>query len=166
MAGKKQRIRDKLLLYLSKNPRSTTQDIANHMGKGWSQLRTTKYCLHMKYIGLLATEDDAWRLESDPPMVGVFDFLNAKTGSHFRPYGRDGITLSKNADFILARLEDGITVDQMLRIIAMKVSEWRGTTNAIYLRPQTLFNETKCETYLAQLSSFKSSGPSEWLEKQ
>ncbi|MBI5405358.1 MAG: conserved phage C-terminal domain-containing protein, partial [Candidatus Kerfeldbacteria bacterium] len=75
----------------------------------------------------------------------VLDYLNMRTGSRFRLVG-------PTQRFLLARLKSGITVDDLKRIIDMKVSEWLGDqVMEKYLRPATLFNATKCESYLGQV---------------
>lgn len=61
--------------------------------------------------------------------------------------------MSKNTvSFLKARLIDGMTTEDLCAIIDMKFQEWAGTEMEMYLRPATLFNATKCEQYLGQLS--------------
>ena len=75
----------------------------------------------------------------------VLDFLNTTAGKRFRPS-------KTNLDFIRCRLEDGISEDDLRKIVVRKSREWlpdpkmRG-----YLRPATLFNRTQCEQYLGEL---------------
>lgn len=78
------------------------------------------------------------------PDVAVLEFLNQKTGKHFRPK-------ATNLAMIRARLADGIHDWQLRAIISRKAHEWRGTEREMYLRPATLFNKTKCEQYLGEL---------------
>lgn len=56
----------------------------------------------------------------------------------------------QNLKFIKARLESGVTYDEMKAIIELKVKDWTGTQMEKYLRPETLFNATKFETYYAE----------------
>lgn len=49
--------------------------------------------------------------------------------------------------YITARLNEGYTVDDFKYVIDVKCSDWKGTENDKYLRPETLFG-TKFEGYL------------------
>lgn len=48
---------------------------------------------------------------------------------------------------ISARLKDGYTEDDLLRVVRYQCAEWLGTKQEKYLRPETLFNQTKFENY-------------------
>ena len=75
----------------------------------------------------------------------ILDFLNTTAGKRFRPS-------KTNLDFIRCRLEDGITQDQLRKIIVRKSREWLPDVKMRnYLRPATLFNRTQCEQYLGEL---------------
>lgn len=75
----------------------------------------------------------------------ILDFLNTTAGKRFRPS-------KTNLDFIRCRLEDGITEDQLRKIIVRKSREWLPDAKMRnYLRPATLFNRTQCEQYLGEL---------------
>ncbi|MGR3303777.1 MAG: conserved phage C-terminal domain-containing protein [Candidatus Scalindua sp.] len=77
--------------------------------------------------------------------IEVLDFLNLKTGKRFR-------SVKVNLDFIQARLKSGLSVQDLKSIITMKTRQCEsGDFDKLYLRPQTLFNETKCESYYGQL---------------
>ena len=39
----------------------------------------------------------------------------------------------------------------LLRVVDAKALEWQGTDMAKYLRPATLFNASKCASYVGQL---------------
>lgn len=57
--------------------------------------------------------------------------------------------LSKsNRRFISARLKEGNSVEDLKRVIDTMYSKWKDTTFEQYLRPETLFNETKFNSYL------------------
>ena len=74
----------------------------------------------------------------------VIDFLNSKTGCHYRKTG----TTQK---FVLARLKDGYSVQDMKTVIAKKCREWINDPAMVsYLRPKTLFNATNFENYHGQ----------------
>lgn len=73
----------------------------------------------------------------------IVQFLNEKTGQHYRPSG------SKTKRLIDARMNEGYTVEDFKTVITKKANEWNGTKMAHYLRPETLFG-TKFESYLNQ----------------
>ena len=77
----------------------------------------------------------------------VLAFLNEKTSKNFRD-------VDSNLAFIEARLKSGIDVQTCKTLIARKVRDWTPNPEmAPYLRPETLFNKTKFETYLAEVST-------------
>lgn len=71
----------------------------------------------------------------------IFEYLNAATGKKFLPKG-------KNLTFVTARIKDGYHLDDFKRVIDLKCSQWKGTSQDKYLRPETLFNETKFQAYV------------------
>ena len=76
----------------------------------------------------------------------IISYLNQMSGQKYRPTSKNAVTN------ITARLNDGFTVDDFKTVIYKKVKEWRGTDNAKYIRPETLFG-TKFESYLNQLDT-------------
>ena len=71
----------------------------------------------------------------------VIDYLNSKTGQHFRS------TTKSTRQHINARLAEGFTLDDFKCVIAKKCAEWMGDSKMEkYLRPETLFG-TKFESY-------------------
>jgi uncharacterized phage protein (TIGR02220 family) len=75
----------------------------------------------------------------------ILDFLNHKAGRNYRP-------TPINLGFIRARLQAGATVDQCRAIIGRKTALWKSDPKMNqFLRPATLFNETKFEQYLGEL---------------
>lgn len=82
---------------------------------------------------------------ADAAAVSVIDWLNQKTGRTYRSKG-------VNLELVKARLSDGIKPWQLRAIITRKAKEW-GPDDRMrrYLRPETLFNKTKCEQYLGEL---------------
>lgn len=76
----------------------------------------------------------------------VLEFLNMKAGRNYRP-------TRVNLEFIEARLKEGYTVDECKQVVAMKVREWRGSEMDMYLRPATLFNCAKFNSYAGMLGS-------------
>jgi len=76
----------------------------------------------------------------------VIRFLNEKADKRYRES-------EVNIKFIVARLDSGIDVSQLKAIIIVQCRKWKGTEFEDKLRPETLFNATKCESYLGQLDS-------------
>lgn len=77
----------------------------------------------------------------------VLNFLNEKAGKKFRE-------VEANLSIIEARLKSGVEVQDCKTLIARKVRDWTPKPEMVgYLRPETLFNKTKFETYLAEVSS-------------
>lgn len=73
----------------------------------------------------------------------VVHFLNEKSGKKFRE-------TSVNLGFIDARLsEEGVDLDGVKKMIERQVVIWKGTDMDRFLRPETLFNETKFDSYYA-----------------
>lgn len=74
----------------------------------------------------------------------ILTFLNEKAGRSFRPVDA---TLRP----IEARLRAGATVEDCRGVVARKVRDWRGDPKMVkFLRPETLFNATKFESYLGE----------------
>lgn len=82
----------------------------------------------------------------------VVQYLNEKTGCHYKPSSQATIKLIK------ARLNDGFTLQDFKIVIDKKYAEWKGTELEKFLRPQTLFG-TKFESYLNQKIVRKSGNP-------
>ena len=89
--------------------------------------------------------------ENDNENISINDvliYLNNKAKKKFN------ITLKANRKFVSARLKDGASVDDMKRVIDFKVSQWANDEKmSTYLRPETLFNSTKFESYLQDAGS-------------
>jgi uncharacterized phage protein (TIGR02220 family) len=76
----------------------------------------------------------------------VLAFLNDKTRKHFRE-------VDATLGFIQARLKSGIDVQTCRTVIMRKIHDWKDKPDMqIYLRPETLFNKTKFEGYLAEVT--------------
>jgi uncharacterized phage protein (TIGR02220 family) len=70
-------------------------------------------------------------------------WLNDKSGRHFRETG-------PNLTVIMARLrETGVDLEGVKRMIARQCQRWLDTSQAEYLRPETLFGKTKFDSYYA-----------------
>lgn len=75
----------------------------------------------------------------------VLEYLNNKTGKGFR-------FVDTNLKLIRARINEGISVADLIAIIDRKYLEWNGTKWEKYLRPATLFNNEKCNQYAGELT--------------
>lgn len=77
----------------------------------------------------------------DIPCDYIIDYLNTKTGRHFK-------TTEKNKRLIRARAKEGYKVEDFVKVIDNKYSDWSNDQRmAQYLRPETLFG-TKFDGYL------------------
>lgn len=74
----------------------------------------------------------------------IINFLNDCTGSNYKSNSK--VTRS----YIDARLKDGFTVDDFIKVISIKATKWQNTKFAEFLRPQTLFSN-KFESYLNEI---------------
>ena len=71
----------------------------------------------------------------------VLEYLNAVTNSTY--------TATKtNSECINARINDGFTLSDFKKVIDTKAEQWLGTEQHKYLRPITLFSQSKFENYL------------------
>lgn len=101
------------------------------------------------------TTDTAELAKSQPeekekiPYKKILDYLNQKTGKHYRSNAKT------NRNLIKARWNDGFRFDDFKKVIDNKVAEWLGTGFTFssgelaekYLRPETLFSG-KFDRYL------------------
>ncbi|MFD3085431.1 conserved phage C-terminal domain-containing protein, partial [Streptococcus agalactiae] len=70
-------------------------------------------------------------------------YLNQKTNSNYK-------FVDSNINLVKARMKEKYTLEDFKIVIDKKVNEWAGSDMAKYLRPSTLFNATKFESYLNQ----------------
>lgn len=76
----------------------------------------------------------------------LLNYLNEKAGTHYKP-------VESNLKFIKKLILKNYSAAEIKTAIDKKVKEWKGTKMQMYLRPETLFNETKFENYLNGLSN-------------
>lgn len=88
----------------------------------------------------------------------ILSHLNEKAGTNYRP------TSSATQRHINARLAEGFTIDDFIKVIDVKCAEWAGTDMGKYLRPETLFGN-KFENYLNQQTKQKESSYEESRDK-
>ena len=75
----------------------------------------------------------------------ILEFLNMKTGRRYRP-------TPVNLNFILARMKEGYTTEEIRAVIAIQCREWlHDDVMHKYLRPATLFNCEKFNQYAGLL---------------
>jgi uncharacterized phage protein (TIGR02220 family) len=74
--------------------------------------------------------------------IKIIEYLNTSVGSTFT------IKSKKTLELINARIKEGYTLHEFKLVIDRKAKQWLFTEQAKYLRPTTLFNATKFETYL------------------
>lgn len=73
----------------------------------------------------------------------VLDYLNEKSGFKYRK-------VDSNRKHIRARIKEGFKKEDFISVIDKKCAEWKGTRMEGYLRPSTLFNSEKFDSYLNQ----------------
>ena len=78
----------------------------------------------------------------DVPYDEVIDYLNEKTGKHYRSKA------AATRKLIKARFADGYTLEDFHRVIDTKTSQWLNTDQDKFLRPETLFRPSHFESYL------------------
>lgn len=76
-------------------------------------------------------------------------YLNQKTNSNYK-------FVDSNINLVKARLRDGYNLDDFKVVVDKKCGEWGNSDMAKYLRPSTLFNASKFESYLNQPEVTKS----------
>jgi len=80
------------------------------------------------------------------PFYEIIVHLNQKSGKDYK-------TATKSTQkHIHARWEEGFRLEDFKKVIDIKVSQWKGTENEKYIRPETLFG-TKFEGYLNEKSN-------------
>lgn len=87
-----------------------------------------------------------YKLNINTSCDDVIDYLNLKAGTKYKH-------TETNRKLIKPRL-DNFTVDDCKTVINKKCAEWLNSDMAKYLRPQTLFQATKFESYLNQIEKY------------
>lgn len=80
-------------------------------------------------------------ITNDELIAEIIDFLNECTGKSYKPTSKVAI-LNINA-----RLKEGYTKDDFIKVISIKATKWLNTKFEDYLTPNTLFGN-KFESYL------------------
>lgn len=87
-------------------------------------------------------ENSAANAAPEFPWQSVIDYLNEKTGKHFKH-------TNTNKGLVMARQHDGFSAEDMQKVIDHQCKLWFNNKDmAQYLRPSTLFRASKFEGYL------------------
>ena len=86
------------------------------------------------------------------PYKEIIGYLNEKAGKQFKH------NTGKSKRCIEARWNEDFRLDDFKKVIDIKTSEWLGTSQEKYLRPETLFG-TKFEGYLNQETNTQPNNP-------
>ena len=82
----------------------------------------------------------------DPAVESVIDetiaYLNSHAGKRYLARAEP------NREFVRARIKDGYGFDDFKFVIENQWKEWSGTSSEKYMRPETLFNATKFQSYI------------------
>lgn len=76
--------------------------------------------------------------------IDVVEYLNEKAGTNYRA------SAENTKKLIRARLAEGFTLEDFKTVIDNKCADWLNTDYAKFLRPGTLFQNSKFEGYLNQ----------------
>lgn len=91
----------------------------------------------------LAKAKEAEKAEKREQAKEVIRYLNEKAGKRF------SLTLNKSKENLVARLNDGYTVDDCKRVIDNKVAQWKDDPKMDkHLNPTTLFRPSHFDNYL------------------
>ena len=87
-------------------------------------------------------ENSSTKKKSAIPYKEIIDYLNRKTGAHYKP------TSSANQRLIKARFKEGYKLDDFKTVIDNKAFEWQHTDMWQFMRPSTLFSPSHFDDYL------------------
>lgn len=95
------------------------------------------------FVADLAKAKEAEKAEKREQAKEVIRYLNEKAGKRFK------LTLDKSKENLVARLNDGYTVDDCKRVIDNKVAQWKDDPKMDkHLNPTTLFRPSHFDNYL------------------
>jgi len=127
-----------------------------------SRNRTKSYDIHMEDEDKNKDKDEKVN-EKEIEIDNVIQEFNKIVGSNYQ-------TKSKAIrEYIRARLTEGYSKDDCIKVIQIKSRDWKGTDMEKYLRPSTLFRPTKFPEYLNQKEQTKSTPQSrheEFIKRQ
>lgn len=78
-------------------------------------------------------------------LVSVLEYLNSKTGKKFQ-------AVNTNLDLIRARLSEGYTEEDLIRVVDTRFEKWsKDPKMSEFLRPATLFGKTNFSQYAGEV---------------
>ena len=89
--------------------------------------------------------------EKNKEAVEILNHLNQKIKSKSSSKRGFDVKSQANLKFINARLKSGYSKEDLIKVIDKKFKDWWGTNMQSYLRPETLFNETKFQGYINEI---------------
>lgn len=119
--------------------------------KGWATKKEAKKELRARNVAAIV-EKKSFGIGEE--IKEVVEYLNEKAGKKFSH------TSQSTKRFVSARLKGGFTVEDLKMVIDNQCAQWKGDPKMDkYLRPETLFNETKCQGYLNAPPDDNGNGP-------
>ena len=84
---------------------------------------------------------------------GILEFLNKKTGRHYEPR-KPNKDPTASLKAVHGLLKDGYTEQQLRQVIGNRLVKWGDDPKMEqYLRPGTLFRQSKFEQYLGEVGA-------------
>lgn len=93
--------------------------------------------------------------EKNTEAIEILNHLNQKIKSKSSSKRGFDVKSPSNLKFVNARLKSGYSKDDLIKVIDKKFKDWWGTNMQSYLRPETLFNETKFQSYINEIGDSK-----------
>lgn len=93
--------------------------------------------------------------EKNTEAIEILNYLNLKIKSKAPTKRGFDIRSKSNLKFVNARLKSGYTKEDLTRVIDKKFKDWWGTSYQMFIRPETLFNETKFQGYINEVGDSK-----------
>ena len=141
--GRKIRAGDDLMTYMSRGWRNECQggtgtDVVPPMTP-----RSTKYNSNNRTTNR-TVEDTYSSADAEPPIPykEIIDYLNKKTNQHLR------YQTKAYQKLIRQRFEEGATLEDFKKAIDNQAYAWQGTRFWKYMRPSTLFQASKFDSYV------------------
>lgn len=100
----------------------------------------------LRSAGLAYAKEDKF----DNEVIEILSYLNQKLDKK-RGFS---LTSKSNCRFVRARLKDGYSKEDLKSVIDVMVSKWKGSNLEMYLRPETIFGETKFQSYLQMTEDY------------
>lgn len=124
---------------IKKRPMSNTLEVLHNF------IDTVTEDLKERHVDKIREDKDKSRedMSGKPDLKAPILYLNEKAKRNFDPKNK------ANLDLIKARFNEGRTIEDFKKVIDKKVKSWLiDDKMMMYLRPETLFNRSKFESYL------------------